>query len=211
MSRNFLLVSLNDKKAKKIASVIKNPSCKKILDYLAGKERSTETEISKKLEMPISTVHYSIKQLVEAKLVKSDEYTYSEKGKEINHYKLANKYVIIAPEEDKKGLREKLKTIIPVALITGALGFVASLFGKSIGSFGSSISTTKIMAAQDMATESAQVMTAEVASFKSAPIASQASNMCGVDILTYFGWFIFGAITGIGIYLLIKYLIKRFS
>ena len=74
MSKNFLLVSLNDKKARKLASAIKNPSCRKILDFLATKEDVTETQISKETKIPLSTVHYSMKQLIETKLVKSDEY-----------------------------------------------------------------------------------------------------------------------------------------
>lgn len=114
----FLLVSLEESKTKKIAQVISNPTCHKILDFLAEKE-STETEISKKLNLPISTVHYNLKQLIEAKLIEVEEFHYSSKGREVNHYKLANKYIIIAPKQATIG--DKLKKILPIILICAVL------------------------------------------------------------------------------------------
>ena len=38
MKEKFLLVSLKEDKAKQLAQVISNESCRKILDYLADKE-----------------------------------------------------------------------------------------------------------------------------------------------------------------------------
>ena len=112
---SFLLVSLKEDKAKELAQVISNESCRKILDYLADKEDATETELAKALGIPISTVHYNLKHLVNGGLVSVEEFHYSEKGKEVNHYKLANKYIIIAPKTTY-GIKEKLKSILPVSL-----------------------------------------------------------------------------------------------
>ncbi|MDO8656304.1 MAG: helix-turn-helix domain-containing protein [Nanoarchaeota archaeon] len=112
---NFLLVDLNEPKVKKLAETITSETSRKILNHLAEKE-DTEQNISKVLAMPISTVHYHLQKLQEAELVKVDEYHYSPKGREVNHYKLANKYIIIAPQK-VAGLREKLKGILPVGLI----------------------------------------------------------------------------------------------
>jgi DNA-binding transcriptional ArsR family regulator len=131
---NFVLVSLNENKAKELAQVMSNESCRKILDYLAEKE-ATETDLAKRLELPLSTVHYNLKHLVEAGLVTAEEFHYSEKGKEVNHYKLANKYVIIAPKSTF-GLKEKLKSVLPIAL--GAVlisGLIHIFFGRT-GTFG---------------------------------------------------------------------------
>jgi len=123
--KNLILLSLEDSKINKIANVISNASCKKILDYLADRE-ATESELAEKLSIPISTVHYNLQQLMEAGLIIADEFHYSKKGKEVNHYKLANKYIIIAPKKTKtSGLKQKLKNILPVALITaGAAGMI---------------------------------------------------------------------------------------
>jgi DNA-binding transcriptional ArsR family regulator len=120
--QSFLLVSLQEDKAKKLAQVVTNQSCRKILDYLTERE-ATETEIAGKLKLPISTVHYNLKQLEDAGLVSADDYHYSKKGKEVKHYKLANKYIIIAPKS-AFGIKEKLRSILPAAVAVAAVGLV---------------------------------------------------------------------------------------
>ena len=87
--KNLILLSLEDNKINKIANVVSNESCKKILDFLANKEYSTESELAEKLSIPISTVHYNLQQLMDSGLVTVDEFHYSEKGREVNRYKLA--------------------------------------------------------------------------------------------------------------------------
>jgi DNA-binding transcriptional ArsR family regulator len=81
------------------------------------------------LNLPISTVHYNLQHLREGGLVESDEYHYSEKGKEVNHYKLANKYIIIAPKS-VWGIKEKLRGILPVALVCVIAGGLLSIFSR---------------------------------------------------------------------------------
>lgn len=127
---SFLLVSLEEDKAKKLAQVISNDTSRLILDHLSKKADSTETAIAESLNIPLSTVHYNLKQLVAAKLVAADTYHYSEKGKEVLHYHLSNKYVIIAPKSSFS-LREKLKQILPVAAIVGAASVVLDLASKA--------------------------------------------------------------------------------
>ena len=93
---NFLLVDLNESKTKKLAETITSDTSRKILNYLAEKEQDTETKIAEQLLLPISTVHYHLQKLQEAGLILVEEFHYSPKGREVNHYKLANKYIIIA-------------------------------------------------------------------------------------------------------------------
>ncbi len=121
-NKNFLLLSLDDTKIKKVSNVISNESCRKILDYLSTKD-ATESELAEKLGLPISTVHYNLQQLMETELINSEEFHYSSKGKEVSHYKLANKYIIIAPKKTV-GIKEKLKSILPVALIIGVAALI---------------------------------------------------------------------------------------
>jgi DNA-binding transcriptional ArsR family regulator len=121
MSNNFLLISLEEKGAKKVAEAINNETSRKILDHLAKKE-CTESDLSKELKIPISTIHYNLKQLMEAKLVLVDEFHYSSKGKEVNHYKLANKYIIIAPKQADNKFMEALQKILPLVTITAITG-----------------------------------------------------------------------------------------
>ena len=125
-SKNFLLVSLDESRTKQLAQIVSNDLCRKMLDFLAGSEKgATETEIATALGIPLSTAHYNIRQLLESGIVKADEYHYSAKGREVLHYSLANKYIIIAPTATNiKGLASKLKQILPVAAITIAGGFL---------------------------------------------------------------------------------------
>ena len=126
--KNFILLSMEDDKIKKISNVISNESCRKILDYLANKE-ATESELSSKLNIPISTVHYNLQQLMGTGLIDAEEYHYSEKGKEVNHYRLANKYIIIAPKNTHR-IKEKLKNILLVVLIVSGAAFFLELTQK---------------------------------------------------------------------------------
>ena len=126
---NFLLVDISQPRTKKLAETITSDTSRKILNYLAEKDDS-EANIAKNLNIPISTVHYHLLKLKEAKLVVVDEFHYSKKGREVNHYKLANKYIIIAPKKIS-GLREKLKGILPVALVSLGISAVIKIFSNN--------------------------------------------------------------------------------
>jgi len=125
---NFLLVDLNEKKTGKLAEIITTDTSRSILNYLAEKDDS-EQNIAQALNIPISTVHYHLQKLQEAGLVKVEEFHYSKKGREVNHYKLVNKYIIIAPK-NVKGLRSRLKEILPVAFIVGGISLIISIVQK---------------------------------------------------------------------------------
>ncbi len=90
----ILHLKLSGQNAKSVAQLIANDTARRIMDSVAEESKS-ESEVAKELSMPLSTVHYNIQKLVEAGLVKSDEYTYSQKGKEVRHYKLASQHVVI--------------------------------------------------------------------------------------------------------------------
>ena len=124
---SFLLVSLEEEKSKKLAQVLSNDTARKILDFMSSKEHITETEVSKDLKIPLSTAHYNLGLLVKANLINDDHYTYSKKGKKINHYSLSNKYVIIAPKKSNI-LKEKLKEFLPVLLLGGLSSLAIKYF-----------------------------------------------------------------------------------
>lgn len=120
----FILVSLEEDKAKSLAQVLSNDSCRRILDALSVGEAS-ETELAKSLEVPLSTVHYNISLLLKAGLVQVENFHYSDKGKEVNHYALANKYVIIAPKGETLSLRERLSKFLPIVPVLATGGALA--------------------------------------------------------------------------------------
>ena len=73
MSEKFILVSLEDEKAKKLANIISNDTCRKILDYLGDKD-SSESDIAAALSLPLSTGHYNIQNLHEHGLVEIKDF-----------------------------------------------------------------------------------------------------------------------------------------
>jgi predicted transcriptional regulator len=115
----FLMVSLEEGKAKKLALAISSDTARKLLDRLTNGP-ATETGLAEELDIPISTVHYNLRNLIDSGLIKADEFHYSDKGKEVNHYSLANKFIIIAPRM-VQGMSLRLKKAIPVLLI-GLIG-----------------------------------------------------------------------------------------
>lgn len=141
-SKNFLLVSLEESKAKQLAQIVSNDVCRRILDFLSAKEKgATETEISADLGIALSTAHYNMKQLVESGIVKAEEFHYSPKGREVLHYTLANKYIIIAPKATAtESLANKLKRILPVVAVVAAAGAVVQIYSTLRASFGSAFS-----------------------------------------------------------------------
>lgn len=193
---SFLLVSLKESKAKELAQVVSNESCRKILDYLASKKDATETEVAKQLNVPISTVHYNLQLLVGAKLVTADEYHYSTKGKEVIHYSLANKYIIIAPKT-VWGIKEKLKTILPVLLIAGAVSGLLKVFLDGRAAFSS------------MAEKAAAAPLYAVRDEVALP-ANEAVSSAAPSFLQNFAlWFLFGAIFATVAYLIFDWIRER--
>ena len=204
-NKNFLLLSMEDDKIKKISNVISNESCRKILDYLASKE-STESELASKLNIPISTVHYNLQQLMETGLVSADEFHYSEKGKEVNHFRLANKYIIIAPK-NAYGIKKKLKNILPVILIVSGAALAIQLannyFSKNIGS------AQSIMAARDSGMSS---IAASPSMQKAAIESAQQTSQAVQTVSPYSNialWFFAGAVFALLIYFIASLIRKN--
>lgn len=190
----FLLVSLKDDKTKKLAQVIGNDTCKKILEYLAEKKKATESDISKEMKLPLSTIHYNLQNLVDAKLVVINEFHYSTKGKEVNHYSLANKFIIIAPAEEKEGFVKKLRSILPafigVSAISGAI-WVYTSFSRGM------FSTAKSFSQIESVDTAPRLMAA------SAPVTNSEPNIAL--------WFFIGASTTIVLYLVWNLIFGKIS
>lgn len=206
MNNNFLLISLEEKKAKKIAEAINNETSRKILDHLAKKD-CTETDIAKELKIPISTIHYNLKQLVEANLVVVDEFHYSSKGKEVNHYKLANKYIIIAPRQTDNRFMEALQKILPLTIITAITGGILTIFGLLNGT-----NTGNLAAKSALADDAAPrlMMATEEISATGASMMPQAADVSRPFMQSNFiAWFLIGALSIIIIYFLYEVVRKR--
>lgn len=188
----LLLINLNEEKTKKISEIIASNTSRKILDYLADKD-DTEANIAKNLNIPISTIHYHLQKLMEASLVVVEEFHYSKKGREVNHYKLANKYIIITPKKIS-GIKQALKNILPVALITLGISVVIKAVQSSF------FKATQVTRVRTFAEEAAPL--AE----KAAPLAEEAAREYAPLIIQKPDialWFLIGGFTVILIYLLV--------
>jgi predicted transcriptional regulator len=183
----FLLLSLEEGKAKKLANVIGSDACRKILDLLA-QQSATETQISTKLSMPLSTVHYNVQQLLKSGLVKADEFHYSEKGREVDHYSIANKYIIIAPKS-VEGLAEKLKKVLPVFAFVAVTGAVLDPLSRFFGN--AQVSKAAEQLPRELASGTVQE------SVKSAADLSGAAASSGPAIGL---WFVLGALFALIVY-----------
>lgn len=202
----YVLMSLKEDKAKTLSQAINSKTAREILNYLSDVDDATETKIAEKLKVPISTVHYNLKNLKKANLVEVEEFHYSTKGKEVNHYKLANKLIIIAPK-NTSGLKEKLKSLLPVGIISVGIAWVIQLYSSS--SFGASKQEMTMVFAnnrvadqvatkalsQDMAEASTQVASQEIA-----PALIQTSQASEPNIAL---WFLLGSICTILIMVII--------
>jgi|ETNmetMinimDraft_2_1059921.scaffolds.fasta_scaffold20642_1 predicted transcriptional regulator len=205
--KNFLLLSLEDSKAKKVANIVSNDSCRKILDYLSEHETSTESELATELNIPISTIHYNLQQLKESDLIITEEFHYSKKGKEVSHYKLANKYIIITPKK-VTGITEKLRSILPVGLAAIATAGIIQYASKYFPGKNSAASDTMLARAPAAMAEQAVGAGAPIME-KAIPAAQEIITNKAVSLLPNLTtniafWFLIGAVFALGIYLLIS-------
>ena len=174
MAEKFIMVSLEDEKAKKLAEVISNETSRKILNYLSENEVS-ESDIAKKLKVPASTVHYNIQHLLKSNLIEVKDFYWSDKGNKVNIYKVAKKLIVIAPK-GTNNIKDKLKEILPVAIISGVAGILINYYTK----IQSQIPQLKGTAERALAAPSLQ----------------------NVQTINYGLWFIVGAIFAIIVYLI---------
>ncbi|MEK6863150.1 MAG: winged helix-turn-helix domain-containing protein [Nanoarchaeota archaeon] len=187
---NFLLVDLNEPKTKKLAETITSETSRKILNHLADKE-DTEANIAKLLDLPISTVHYHLQKLQEANLITAKEFHYSSKGREVLHYKLANKYIIIAPGT-VVGLREKLKGILPAALAVLGISAIIKLVQQM------SQQVPILETAESLAADAAPALAQEMVK-TAAPIIPAVQSLPDIAL-----WFLMGSIAALLIYLVVE-------
>ena len=116
------MISMEDERAGKIAEILGNKTCKKIIDFLSEKNEASEKEISDRLKMPINTVEYNLNKLLHVELIeKTKNFFWSQKGKKIPMYKLSNKSIIISP---RRRISSGIKTILPVVIISGVLALI---------------------------------------------------------------------------------------
>lgn len=201
MSEKHLMIDLDDPRTEKIAEIMANKSAKKILGVLAEKQMS-EGDIAKQLGMPLNSVEYNLKKLIETGLiVKTSDFFWSSRGKKIPVYKVADRKIVITPRTGFRG-------IIPAILVSGAIALGIWKFGLGKVSEGvqgvyssAPAVADKAMLAVDEATRCIGVEGAKCgveAGNVAADVAVQASSLLNFDVSL---WFLFGALSAMFIFL----------
>jgi len=118
MAEKYLMLNIDDEKTGKISEILKSKTCKNILSILAEQNLS-ESDIASKLKIPINTIEYNLKKLIDAGLVeKTKEFFWSAKGKKIPVYKAVRKSIVISPRSS---------TILKTVGLTGVVSLTAAL------------------------------------------------------------------------------------
>lgn len=130
MNSKYLMFDLEDEKSRKLGEVISNPTCKKIINLLAEKELSA-TEVSRELKIPMNTLDYNLKKLIEAGIIEKSKHFWSVKGKKIPTYKVVNKVIVIQPKKtSNSSVYSKLKNITPLVVVSAFLTALVALITR---------------------------------------------------------------------------------
>lgn len=123
-----MLISLEDSKSKAISEVLGSKTCKKIITYLSEKKEASQKDLSDSLNIPMNTLDYNIKKLLESGFIqKRKNFFWSKKGKKIIMYELSNKSIVISP---KKSPSQKVKSILPAFILMIAGTFAVWVYEK---------------------------------------------------------------------------------
>lgn len=196
MVDKYINIDLDDERIGKIADAISNKTCKRILEILADGERSG-SEVSEKLKIPLNTATYNLDILFDAGLIeKSSGFLWSEKGKRIVKYKVANKKIVISPKSSFKGI---LGSVLVSGLIAGVIKLWYDNSISAVNSIGYSGDFTqesaKMIASDQMYAEGASNVVNGASSL------STSAMSFGDPAL----WFFFGALVGLIILLLFNW------
>lgn len=202
---DYMKMSLNDKRAKNLASVIGSKACDRILELLSENPELSEKDIANELKMPINTVEYNLKNLLGAHLIeKSSSFFWSPKGRKIALYKLSNKSILISPRDFS--LSSKLKTILPVSLLAGIGALAVRLTHpafSSVKEFGNIEQEVALYAAEN----AADMAGGAVKTFSNAQI-PELINTTDVSLGSPMWWFIGGMILAVAVYSIIQSTMK---
>jgi DNA-binding transcriptional ArsR family regulator len=98
MADNVVILEPGDERAQKISKAMASQTASDILQLLAENQKSL-TEITDRLDIPLTTAKYHIENLLEAGLIRVAEIKYSVKGREIKIYAITDQLLIVAPRQ----------------------------------------------------------------------------------------------------------------
>ncbi len=122
--KKLVITPLNE--SKKVSQVLANDTCRAILDAVSDEPMSA-TQISEKLALPLTTIDYNLKKLSEVGLITIHHKRWSPKGKKVNFYAPAEKFIVITPKLSQIKVMQTLRTLVLpiVAILIIVVGFFA--------------------------------------------------------------------------------------
>lgn len=208
MTEKYISIDLNDPRMKYLSEIFGNDSCKKILNLLAEREL-TETEISKELKMPLNSVDYNIKKLIQSGLIESSKHWWSVKGKKMPSYKVSNKKIVISPRRIGSSFVMPLVMTVIVAVL-GTRKYFGSVAERSFtqGFVRAPIADVATNEIALKATGVANELTSSVSSFNDSTL-QVASNAGFFSSLSGFEWFMFGLWIGSILFFVLNHIFYR--
>ncbi len=184
MVEKYIMLDMNDSRYDALAQVLGNKTAKKIVNVLAEKDFS-EADLARELKLPINTIEYNLKKLVNVGLVEStSNFFWSVKGKKIKTYKLSNKKIIIST-------KSSVKNLVVASLGVGLVGFLIKILSNLYLNTGSSLELANSKASDLVSSAAPRVMD------------SQTWVQVSVFQNTLM-WFILGCAIGLILYLVYK-------
>ena len=159
MADNVVILEPGDERAQKISKAMASQTASDILQLLAEDKKSL-TEITDRLDIPLTTAKYHIENLLEAGLITVAETKYSVKGREIKIYAVTNQLLIVAPRQSNvRSLLLKYASLFGIVLFGSlVIAMLSPILGQGITA-GSSMNGATRMAAQESAVTSAKAVT----------------------------------------------------
>ena len=120
MAENVVVVQPGDERAQKIARAMASQTANAVIQAFGGGPL-TSSEIARQMGIPITTASYHIENLLDAGLIEVAETRWSEKGREVKVYGLANQVLIIVPpESDLRSVLKKYVTLFGIVILVSA-------------------------------------------------------------------------------------------
>ncbi|WP_292392641.1 ArsR/SmtB family transcription factor [Methanoculleus sp. UBA303] len=126
MVDDVVVIQPGDERAQKIARAMASQTANAVIQAFGGGPL-TSSEVARAMAIPITTASYHIENLLNAGLLEVMETRWSEKGREVKVYGLANQVLIIAPPvSDLRSVLKKYATLFGVVVLA-SLGLWAIL------------------------------------------------------------------------------------
>lgn len=129
-----LLILPLGEESRKITQVISNDTARQIIQLLADAPLSA-SDISDRLQAPLTTVAYNLENLESVGLVRVEKIKYSEKGRKIKIYAPVRKLIVVVPEKtDRKSVADVLRKYLGMILAAVLASSLVEFFSRSMDS-----------------------------------------------------------------------------